>query len=118
MLFLLACAEPEPEAHCPTFADAIPAPTVVETADDCGTWTLPVGDHLVVNVYISEPEVPCTDEIGAGLERPHEPSYTNMSNDAPKWTYDFVGAEAADGVELAIVCDEGTEWQARVDVVE
>lgn len=118
MLFLLACAEPEPEAHCPEFAEAVAAPTVVDTDDDCGTWTLAVDDHLVVNVYLSEAEVPCTDSFGAGLERPHEPAYTNLTTDGPKWTYDFVGAEAAEGVEVAIVCDDGTEWQARVDVVE
>ena len=118
MLFLLACATPEPEGPCPEYADALPVDGVVDNGAACGPWTLPVGEHLYVSVYIEEPEVPCAESHDAALDRPYEPSYTNMSNDAPKWTYDFVGLEAAEGQEVAIECDEGTSWHARVDVVE
>ncbi len=117
LTLLLACAEPEPEGPCPVWADEVVADGVLDNSHDCGTWTLPVGEHLYVNVYIEEIEVPCSDVIDDGVDRPHEPAYTNMSNDAPKWTYDYVGGAAVDVAEITITCEEGTEWHARVHVV-
>ncbi|MSQ03159.1 MAG: hypothetical protein EXR71_14930 [Myxococcales bacterium] len=116
LTLFLACAEPEPEGPCPVWADEAAADGVLDNAHDCGTWTLAVDEHLYVNVYIDEIEAPCADVIDDGVDRPHEPTYTNMSNDAPKWTYDFVGVSAVDVAEVTITCEEGTEWHARVHV--
>ncbi|MDP2315589.1 MAG: hypothetical protein Q8P41_22005 [Pseudomonadota bacterium] len=114
MLFfvLFACATPD-ESGC-SFPDAAVAPDgVVE--DSCGWYALAVGEHLYANVYVAEPSSPCSVALGEGLSA-RDPIYSAMSDDAPKWTYD-VTAEAA-GVEqiVDVTCEDGTRWQARVDV--
>jgi hypothetical protein len=115
LLLLLACATPEEDVTCAAWPDAASAPDgVVE--DSCGWWQIAVGDHLYVNVYLAEADATCSDALGDGLVLNSDPIYTNMSDDAPKFTYDIVGDAAGTALGVDITCDDGTRWGAQVDV--
>lgn len=117
LLLLAACADEPPAPACASFPDSPSAPaTVLSNEDDCGFWSLAMDEQLIVSVYVTVPEAPCSDEVGDGLELPSTPIYTNMSDDASKWTYQFFAVAAADSAEIAITCDEGTTWNGRVRI--
>ncbi|MDP2306014.1 MAG: hypothetical protein Q8P18_08300 [Pseudomonadota bacterium] len=112
---LIACAAPVDDGSCAEWpADATPADGVVD--ETCGWFTLPVGDHLYANVYIVEPESPCDVVLGPGLVLNSSPIYSAMSNDAPKWTVDVVAEAPGEALLVDVACEDGTRWQARVDV--
>lgn len=119
LFFLFACAdEPEETEVCPDMPESpAPAPTILYNADDCGYWSVVVGEQLVLDISITEVEVPCELVTEAGLELMYEPAYSNMSLTDPKWTFQVLAESEATSVDLAVTCEEGTEWNARVDVI-
>lgn len=119
MLLLLALAcSPKEVPVCETFADApTEADGTLSNPDSCGWWSLVVGDQLIVSVEMTEPDHECEATLGAGLDLPYSPIYTNLENDVPKMTFQVVGAEVAEASEVEIGCTEGTAWAAKVDVV-
>ncbi len=114
-LFVLACAVPPDDGSC-TEWPADPAELDGSVDADCGWYTLAVGDHLYANVYITEAEAPCEVELDEGLVLNSSPIYSALSNDAPKWTVDVVAEEAGEELLVDVTCEDGTRWQARLDV--
>jgi hypothetical protein len=113
IVWLLGCTTPD-EGACPSYADAPTAPDG-SISDSCGWWSLAVGDHLYANVFLSEPEAPCSEALGDGLSLNADPIYSATA-DAPKWTYDIVADASGTGLGVDITCDDGTRWSALVDV--
>ncbi|MES2642807.1 MAG: hypothetical protein V4850_25210 [Myxococcota bacterium] len=112
---LLACAAAPEPGSCTTWpGEAAAADGVVEAS--CGWFVLPVGEHLYANVYVSEPESPCDVALGEGLKLNSSPIYSAMSDDAPKWTVDVVAESPGESLLVDVTCDDGTRWQARVNV--
>ena len=119
LALLLACASADPDAACDDYPAEPSDPSgVLSTADTCGFWTLEVGDHLYVDVVVTEPLAECEATLGAGLELFSSPIYSAMSNDEPKWTFDVVGTAATDpaGAEVRVECVDGSAWGALVRV--
>lgn len=112
---LLACAAAPEAGACTAWpGEAEAAEGVVET--NCGWFVMPVGEHLVANVYVTEPESPCVVALDEGLKLNSSPIYSAMSNDVPKWTVDVVAEAPGDSLLVDVTCDDGTRWQARVNV--
>lgn len=118
ILGMFACGEPEPEPACEEWRPLANVDGVIDNDEDCGQWTLPIGEHLYVNVYVSEELSPCEAEHAAEIGLPYDPIYTNLETDGPKWTFDFVGNEVVSDSAIDVSCDDGTEWHARVSVEE
>lgn len=120
MLLLLsfACASLSTSPCADWPSDPVEADGVLENADSCGFWLLPVGEHLYVNVGITAEESTCAATMEPYVELNADPIYSNMSNEGPKWTFDFVGMKpsGAEATGIDVSCDEGTEWAARVVV--
>ena len=91
---------------------------MLSAEDTCGFWSLALGDHLYVDVVVTEPLAECEATLGAGLELFSSPIYSAMSNDEPKWTFDVVAVAATDpaGAEVSIECVDGSTWGALVRV--
>lgn len=119
LFILFACAEePEETEVCPDMpASATPAPTILYNADDCGYWSVVVGEQLVLDISITEVEIPCELVADTGLKLLYEPAYSNMGLTDPKWTFQVLAESEAAEIDLVITCEEGTEWNARVDVI-
>lgn len=118
ILLALACTEDEPPL-CESYpTEPTPADGVLENADSCGFWTIPVGDQLIISVAMTVPDERCDATPGDGLELPYEATYTNFSDDSPKMTFQVLGEEPIDLTDLSIACTEGTEWAAQVQVTE
>lgn len=117
LLLLLQACTPEDPPLCEAFPDA---PTVadgtLDNGDSCGWWEVPVGDQLIVNVFMEEPDHECDGDMGDGLELVASPMYSNMSNDGPKMTFQMEGVAAVTAFDLVLTCTEGTTWAALVDV--
>ncbi len=113
VLLLPACAPSEEEEGC-DWPDSPVAPDGT-VQDSCGWYTLAVGGHLYANVYVTEPESPCTAALGDGLSA-RDPIYSAMSDDAPKWTFDVVAQVPGTEQPVDVTCEDGTTWQAKVDV--
>lgn len=119
LIALFACAEePDSDEVCPDMPEsAAEAPNVLTNDDDCGYWHVVIGEELVVDVLVSEVESPCEMETETGLTLLYPPIYTNMNPSGPKWTFQ-VGADAeASAAGISVACDEGTTWNAQVDVI-
>ena len=116
---LYACAEePVKEEACAGMPDsASTPPTVLGNEHDCGYWTVALDAQLYVSIVVEEVESPCASDPGEGLEQLYDPIYSNMNNDAPKWTFQILGTSVIEGTTLSVTCDEGTTWHAKVDVV-
>lgn len=83
--------------------------------NDCGVWIVAPGDHLILDVFLDDPEAPCAEVLDEGVELMSSPIYSNFEPDGPKWTYDFVVDEAFEGTaELSVTCEDGTEWWGRI----
>lgn len=108
LLLLLACAD----STC-DWPDAAAVPDG-PVEDSCGWWEVAVGEHLYANVYLSEPESPCSDTLDPSLHLNSDPIYSAMSGDSAKWTYDVVVDAAGSEMEVTVTCDDGTAWYARV----
>lgn len=118
LLLALACAEPAPDA-CAWPEAATAASGVLENADTCGFWSLPVDGHLYVNVGLTEPDVDCSAAMDTALALNAQPIYSNLTTDGPKWTFDVVGLAPADPwAAFDVTCEEGTRWAARVEVTD
>lgn len=114
-LFVLACAAPPDDGSCVEWpADPAPADGVVDAP--CGWYTLALGEHLYANVYLAEAESECTFALDEGLVLNSSPIYTALSNDGPKYTLDVVAEAAGEAFLVDVACDDGTRWQARVNV--
>jgi len=110
-----AAAEAE---GCAAFPESPSAPDgVLESEDSCGWWELPVGEHLYVNVGLSEPKAECSESLGAGLALNASPTYSNFEPDGPKWTFDVVAEASATASAVEITCSDGSAWSALVDVL-
>ncbi len=114
---LLACGDKEEDAESGCTDADFPASAsdpdgVLDGWDDCGLWALAVGDHAYINVVVSEAEVPCDWDVSGGVVVPYDPTYSNMSDDDPKWTFDVEATETGDG-ELDVSCDDGSTWTGR-----
>jgi hypothetical protein len=92
-----------------------PTPPTSTVTESCGWYLLDVGDHLYINVYVTEPESPCEADWEPGLEVP-DPIYSDLSNDDPKWTFDIRAQVPGSELDVSIVCEDGTEIEVRVDV--
>lgn len=113
---LLACATPVDDGCAWPDAASAPAGVLESAADDCGWWSLAVGEHLYVNVAVTEADAPCgPPEMDAVLAENAGAIYSNLSGQGPKWTYDLVGVSAGE-TTVAIHCDDGTQFSARVTV--
>jgi hypothetical protein len=97
--------------------------------DTCGLYSLAVDEQVVIELYLSEPIDEAQEEAGAaitacestfsdGLDMRYDAgSYTNMSDDAPKFVMQVFGSEArSDPAEFDSICFEGTEFHARFRV--
>ena len=83
--------------------------------DDCGRFSMAVGDHAYVNVEVTAPEEECTGTTSGGVVLPYDPIYSNPSNGEPKWTFDVEAMEAGEG-ELDVTCVDGTRWTGVFEV--
>lgn len=125
---LLACIpEEEDEIACPEWpSEASTVDGTLGNDHTCGLYTLAVDEQAIVEVYLSEPIdaaqeeageaiVACESTFSSGIDMPYGAgSYTNMSNDAPKFVMQLAGSEAADEpASFDSVCFEGTEFHAR-----
>lgn len=120
LALLLACST-EAVTGCQDYpSTATEPPGVLGSTDTCGYWVIAVDDHLYANVEVTEAQSPCTSALGDGIVLNSDPIYSALSNDVSKWTFDVVGA-AATGTDYAgfeVACDDGTEWSARIQVVD
>jgi hypothetical protein len=121
LLFAVACGGPQPDGICDDLPDTpVPHDRVLSNVDSCGFYDLEIDEHLIVNHSVSEPEVACSEVLGAGLELNAAPVYSNFGDDGPKYTWDVVGKAVTvdDYVTVEFTCDDGSAWQARVVVIE
>lgn len=120
---LTACRSDDP-GECGYEAEPITADGTLTNEDTCTFWELAVGDHLVVNVQVSveDPSVfpGCNFNDTEFVVLNSSPIYSNLEGQGAKWTFDWVGETASAGAydEIAVTCDDGTTWEARVEVVE
>ena len=114
-LLLLACAPATDETACTSWPDAAVPPDGV-TEESCGWYALSVGGHLYANVYVTDPDAGCDAVLADGLALNAEPIFSNMSDDAAKWTYDIVATSAGNSLHADVTCSDGTRFEARVDV--
>lgn len=92
-------------------------PGVLDSADSCGFWLVPVADHLYVNVAVTEAGADCSAAMGAEVALFAEPIFTDMSNEPAKWTFDVVGVSpTGDFASVDVTCSEGSSWAARISV--
>lgn len=118
ILLALACAEEEPPV-CESFPDeAAPPATVLENSDSCGYWEIPVGDQLVLDIAMSAPDYRCTVTVGDGLSVPYDGTYSYLTGQEPKQTFQVFGEAPVERSDISVVCEEGTEWAAQVQVTE
>ena len=111
-LLLAACAPPAEEPCDWPSAPSAPGGSV---EDSCGWYTLAVGEHLVANVHVVEPEVDCEYALDAGLDLPNSPIYSAVY-DEPKYTLDVEATSVGEGLLVDVTCGDGTRWLAKVDV--
>lgn len=110
MLWLGGCA------RCAFPADATPVPGVLDALDDCGFWSLAVGEHVVVGLPLGSPDTTCTTEIDEGIALNSQPIFTNFEPDGPRFTFDFVAEAEARKAHIDVECSDGSAWSALVDV--
>ena len=116
LLPLAACGDSAALGGCDDFpADAAVASGSLGSEDTCGRWALAVGEHLYINVDLTEPDQDCTGTTTGGVTLPYDPIYSNPSNSSPRWTFDVEGVEAGEGA-LDVSCAEGSTWGARFTV--
>lgn len=116
LLLLLGCAGTEAN-ECQPPAEATVPDGGLNNDDDCGHWAVGVDEHLYIRVELTEPDQDCEGETTGSVEQPYAPIYSNLSDSAPKWTFDVLGMEAGEGT-LDIVCGEGTTWSGSFTVTE
>lgn len=118
-ILLLACGgeeEADDEDGCAGFPEeATPLDGTLDGRDDCGAFSLAVGDHAYVNVEVGEPEAECTGTASGAVALAYDPIYSNPSNGEPKWTFDLEALSAGEG-ELDVSCVEGSRWSGRFEV--
>lgn len=118
-LLLPACGgegEPDDEAGCASFPEeATPLDGTLDGRDDCGHFSLAVGEHAYVNVEVIEPEADCTGTASGAVALAYDPIYSNPSNGEPKWTFDLEAVSTGEG-ELDVSCVEGSRWSGRFEV--
>jgi hypothetical protein len=113
LLPLYACAESGP---C-TFPDsAVATGGVLGNEDSCRFWTVPVGEHLYLDLHVTRELPDCAIAVGDALSVPNDPIYSNLATDGPKYTYDVVADSVVAETNIDITCDEATEWHALVAV--
>ncbi len=105
-------------APCDFPKEATPLPGVLSAADDCGYWTVSVGDHLVVGLPVETEAAVCAVEVDDGVSLNADPIFTNFAPDGPRWTVDAVGNSVTERGTVDIDCDDGSEWHALVQVLE
>ena len=82
---------------------------------DCGYFSAAVGDHLYVNVYVSDDQAGCEEALGEGLSLFASPTWSSLSDDETKWTFDVVAeASSEDWTTFDVSCDDGTLFSMRV----
>lgn len=108
--WVAACGGRGEEEGCADFPGEATAPTgTLGGINDCGHWSLAVGAHVYLNVEVTAPDMDCSGTTSGAVFLPYDPIYSNLSDDAAKWTFDIEGGEAGEGT-LDVTCEEGTRW--------
>jgi hypothetical protein len=103
-------------APCSFPKDAVAPPNVLGIQDDCGYWAIAVDDHLVLGLAVESDATTCHVEVDDGVRLNSEPIFTNFGEDGPRFTFDLVGNAPTERGSVEIECDDGTRWQALVEV--
>jgi hypothetical protein len=102
--------------HC-AFPDAPSAPDgVLDEVDDCGWWTIDVGQHLVASLPVAGNATTCVIEADPPLDANAAPIFSDFGDGGPHLTFDFISDSAGTNLNVTITCDDGGRWDARVDV--
>jgi hypothetical protein len=115
LLLLAGCAEEE-VPRC-GYADEPTEVSGVLESDyaDCGYFSAAVGDHLYVNVYVTDDQTACDDALGEGLSLFASPTWSSFTGGGTKWTYDVVAEAASESfTTFDVSCDDGTLFSMRV----
>jgi hypothetical protein len=78
--------------------------------DSCQAWALIVGEHAYVNIFVEDEFIDCDAQLEDFLAIPHDPTYSNMGDEGPKWTYDFLAVSEGEGA-ASVSCDDGNLWE-------
>ena len=112
----LACRTPD-DGPCPWPEEPIAADGTVANGETCGYWLLTGGEQLIVALAITDEANPdCEVTMDDAVEMASNPIYSNFGDTGPQWTFAFRGVMATSAADIEILCDDGTEWHARVAV--
>ena len=85
--------------------------------DSCQVWEMDIGAHAYINVHVSSENTDCDPELAGHLSIPYDPTYSNMGEEGPKWTFDILGEAQGEGA-VRIACQDGTVWEGYFIVTE
>ena len=90
----------------------VPSPVegTLSDEDSCKAWSLIIGEHAYVNIFVDDEFIECDAQLEDNLEIPYAPTYSNMGDEGPKWTYDFLAVLEGEGA-ATLSCDDGNIWE-------
>lgn len=112
--FYLACqikldVASQDSADCWLESAVQPVEGVLNGDDSCQIWEISVGAHAYISLQVSSEETSCESDVDVNVSIPYAPTYSNMGNEGPKWTFDVMGESVGEG-HVHISCQDGTVW--------
>lgn len=112
---LLACRDGDP-GPCEWPEAPVAADGSVNNGETCGYWLLTGDEQLIVAIGIAGASDACDVTMSDSLELASSPIFSDFGETGPQWTFAFRGVMATTGAEIEILCEDGTEWHAKVAV--